>query len=156
MKIFRVLAAAVMLALAACASVSTSVLELNPAQKYSPTTHVDVFLQKPDRPHVEIALIESRGQSEVEMLNDAREKARQFGADAIVRTQTHAEYHPPVPVYDPWYGPWAWGPRYRAWSPFYPYQWGYYGGYYGVTGGYTTYVMKAVAIKYRDAAPPAG
>jgi hypothetical protein len=154
MKILRVLAAAAMLALAGCTTVSTRVLELNPAQKYSPTNQVDVFLQKPDRPHFEVAFLESRGQSEVEMLNDAREKARLLGADAIVKTQTHAEYYPPVAVYDPWYGPWGWGPRYRGWSPYYPYPWGY-GGYYGVVGGYTTYVLKAVAIKYRDA-PPAG
>jgi hypothetical protein len=147
MKMFRVLAAAAMLALAACSTVSTRVVELNPAQKYPPTSHVDVFLQKPDRAHVEIALIESRGQSEAEMLDDAREKARQLGADAIVRTDTHAEYHPPVAVYDPWYDPWMWGPRYYRPSPFfYPHPWGSY----RVVGGYSTYVMKAVAIKYRQ------
>jgi hypothetical protein len=148
MKLFRLFAAAVLLALAAaCSTVSTEVVELNPGQKYPPTPHVEVFLQKPDRPHVEIALIESRGQSEVEMLNDAREKARQLGADAIVRTQTHTEYHPPYAVYDPWYDPWFWGYRYRPWSPFYPHPWGSY----RVVGGYNTYVMKAVAIKYKDA-----
>jgi hypothetical protein len=145
MKILRILAAAALVALAACSTV-TRVVELNPAQKYPPTTRVDVFLQKPDRPHVEIALIESRGESEAQMLNDAREKAAELGADAIVRTQVHTEYQPPVAVYDPWYDPWFWGYRYRPWSPFYPHPWGSY----RVIGGYNTYVMKAVAIKYTD------
>ncbi len=143
----RVLLAIAVLALAACETVSTRVVELNPAQKHPPTKHVDVFLQKPDRPHTEIALIESRGQSEVEMLNDARDKAQQLGADAIVRTQTHTEYHPPYAVYDPWYDPWFWGYRYRPFSPFYPHPWSSY----RVVGGYHTYVLQAVAIKYRDA-----
>jgi hypothetical protein len=134
------------LACAACTSV-TRVVELNPAQKYPPTTHVDVYLQKPDRPHVEIALIESRGESEAQMLNDAREKAAQLGADAIIRTQVHTEYHPPYAVYDPWYDPWFWGYRYHPWSPFYPHPWGGY----RVVGGYNSYLMKAVAIKYTDA-----
>ena len=132
----RVLLAIAVLALAACETVSTRVVELNPAQKYTPTKHVDVFLQKPDRPHAEIALIESRGQSEAEMLNDARDKAQQLGADAIVRTQTHTEYRPPYAVYDPWYDPWFWGYRYRPWSPFYPHPWGSY----RVVGGYHTYL----------------
>lgn len=146
MKSFRILAAAALFAAAGCATVSTRVVELNPTQKFPPTTHVDVFLQKPDRPYTEIALIESDGQSEAEMLNDAREKARQLGADAIVRTQVQAEYHPPVAVYDPWYDPWYWGYRYRPFAPFYPHPWGSY----RVVGGYHTYVLKAVAIKYAD------
>jgi hypothetical protein len=141
--IFLVIA---VLALTACTSI-TRVVELSPAQKYPPTAHVDVFLQKPDRPYVEIALLESRGESEAQMLNDAREKAAQLGADAIIRTQVHAEFHPPVAVHDPWYDPWVWGYRYRPWAPFHPYPWGGY----RVVGGYTTYLMKAVAIKYQNA-----
>jgi hypothetical protein len=146
MKIFPILAIVATLGLTACATVSTNVTELKPGQKYPPTAHVDVFLQKPERPHTEIALLESRGESEVAMLNDAREKARQLGADAIVRTHTHAEYHPPYAVYDPWYDPWFWGYRYRPFSPFYPHPWGSY----RVVGGYSIYVLKAVAIKYTD------
>jgi hypothetical protein len=147
MQLSRIVLAIAVLALTACAT-STRVVELHPAQKYPPSKHVDVFLQKPDRPHVEIALIESRGESEAAMLNDAREKAREIGADAIVRTHTHTEYHPPYAVYDPWYDPWFWGYRYRAWSPFYPYPW--YGSY-RVVGGYYSFLMKTVAIKYTDA-----
>jgi len=146
MNVSRLVLAIALLALTACTT-TTRVVELNPAQKYAPTKHADVLLQKPDRPHVEIALIESRGQSEAEMLNDAREKAQQIGADAIVWTQTHTEYHPPYAVYDPWYDPWFWGYRYRPWSPFYPHPWGSY----RVVDGYYTFLMKTVAIKYSDA-----
>jgi hypothetical protein len=148
MSIFRLFIAAAFLALSACATVSTEIVELSPAQKYpaKAPTQVQVLLQKPDRPYVEIAMLESRGESEAAMLNDAREKAAQLGADAVLRTQTLTEFHPPMTVYDPWYDPFFWGYPYRMYPPFYPYGWGSY----RVVGGYNTYVLKAVAIKYRD------
>ncbi|MGZ8196843.1 MAG: hypothetical protein ACXWVP_00705 [Burkholderiales bacterium] len=151
MNIFRLVFALAILALAGCATVTTHIVELNPARKYPPTTQVEVLLQKPDRPYIEIALIESSGASEAEMLNDAREKARQLGADAIVRTETLSEFHPPVAVYDPWYDPlYSRWPPYRM-MPLYPHPWGSY----RVLGGYYTYVLKAVAIKYTNAFTPA-
>ncbi|HYC47659.1 MAG TPA: hypothetical protein VED01_19455 [Burkholderiales bacterium] len=144
MKKLLVLCAA--LALCACATVSTQIVELNPAQKYPPTQSVEVLLQKPTRPHVEIALIESHGGSEAEMLNDAREKARALGADAIVRTEAERQYHPPVAVYDPWFDPFWYGPyHYRPFPP-YPYP----GGAYRVVGGGYSYLLKVVAIRYTD------
>jgi hypothetical protein len=138
--------------LGACATVSTHVVPLNPAVQFPPSEHVAVLLQKPTRPHIDIALIESRGASEAEMLNDAREKARALGADAIVKIEIDREYHEPVPVYDPWYGPAYYGYYgYRPWMP-YAYPWG---PPYRLVGGGYTYVLKAVAIKYTDA-PAAG
>jgi hypothetical protein len=146
MNVFRsltVIAAALLLA--AC-TVSTKVVELKPDQKFPPTTSVEVLLQKPERPHVEIALIESTGTSEADMLNDAREKARALGADAIVRLETERIYNPPVAVYDPWYDPffyghYGWG---RPWVPPYYHPWTSY----RVVGGYYSYVLKALAIRY--------
>ena len=145
MAMFRLLVTVALFALSACATVNTQIVELTPGQKYPPKSpaEVEVFLQKPNRTYADIALIESRGESEAEMLNDARAKAAQLGADAIIRNQTLAEFHPPVAVYDPWYDPF-WGYPYRRIAPFYPYPWGGY----RVVGGYSTYVLKAVAIRY--------
>jgi hypothetical protein len=122
------------------------VVELDPGKKYPPTQRVEVLLQKPTRPYVEIALLESSGGSEADMLNDAREKARELGADAVLRLDSERVYNPPMAVYDPWYDPYYWG-YYR--SPFYPppyHPWGAY----QVVGGYFSYTMKSVAIKFTD------
>lgn len=146
--LIRSLILAASLGLAACATVSTHVVPLNPAHVFPPTQFVEVLLQKPARPHVEIALIESRGGSEAEMLNDARAKAGALGADAIVRVETERHYHEPVVVYDPWHDPFYWGyyrhgpfPLMHPWAP------------YRVIGGGFSYLLKAVAIKYSQ--PPA-
>ena len=144
-----------------CASVSTEVVRYNPAQSYAPTQNVEVLLQKPERAHVEIALLESRGGSEAALLNDARARARELGADAIVRVDTEKQVRPPVAYYDPWFHDPFWGPHafghfgHGYYSP-YPYgpwgfghPWGPYGvGGVGVVPGGVHYVLKATAIKY--------
>jgi hypothetical protein len=163
MKTLRsILCSAALMLTAACASVSTQIVELNPTQKYPPTENVEVLLQKPTRPHTQIALIESRGTSEAELLNDAREKAKVLGADAIVKLETDRIYHEPVPVYDPWYDPFYWPYYRRPFGPFYspwgwgPYPWGAYPYAYRYVGGYVSYVLKSAAIRYEDtAATPA-
>lgn len=147
MKALRYLILCATLLLCACATVSTQVVQLNPALQFPPTTIVEVLLQKPARAHVEIALLESRGTSEAEMLNDAREKAAALGADAIVKIETERIYHEPIPVYDPWFDPFYYG--YYPYRPFpiRPHPWGAY----RVVGGGYSYVMKALAIRYREA-----
>ena len=149
MNLLRLLIIATVLVLPACETVSTRVVELNPAQKYPPTQSVEVLLHKPTRAHTEIALIESRGDSEAELLNDAREKAKALGADAIVRLETERIYHEPVAVYDPWpwYDPFYWPYYRRPFPPFHP-AWGPY----RYVGGYFSYVLKAAAIRYDDKA----
>ena len=148
MKRFRILTLAATLLFAGCAAVDTRIVQLNPAHQFPPTQSVEVLLEKPPRPFVEIALIESKGTSEVELLNDAREKAKALGADAIVRQETERIYHEPYAIYDPWFDPFYFGyPRFRP-HPFYPHPWGPY----RVVGGGYTYVLKALAIKY--AQPP--
>lgn len=137
--------------LAGCTGVSTQVVELNPAQRFPPTQNVEVLLEKPRRPYIELGLIESRGDfgaTEATLLNDAREKARSLGADAILRLETERVYHPPVAVFDPWYDPLYWSYyRNRRFPPF-PAPWGPY----RVVGGGYEYTLKALAIKYNDVA----
>lgn len=152
MQSLRAIVFASALILSACAAVSTRVVPLNPAVQYPPTQYVEVLLEKPPRPHTDIALLEARGFSEAELLNDARAKAGALGADAIVRTETQRIDHPPVAVYDPWYDPFYWGySRYRPF-PMFPEPWGPY----RLVGGGTEYVVKALAIKYQESVPPPG
>lgn len=136
-----------------CASVATEIVRLNPAQAYAPTQHVEVLLARPGRPHVDIALIESRGGSEAELLNDARAKARELGADAIVRLDTERHLRPPVVLYDPWlHEPFPgspWGHRLGLpWGPWGHGAYGYPWGPHTYVPGGVHYVLKAMAIKY--------
>lgn len=146
MKALRPLVLGAALLLGACATVSTHVVQLDPALQLAPTTRVEVLLQKPERAHIEIALLESRGTSEAEMLNDAREKAGTLGADAIVKLETERIYHEPLPVYDPWFDPFYYG--YYPYRPF-PLRAHPWSAYRFVGAGFS-YVLKALAIKYRE------
>jgi len=151
MQKLRTLLLALGLALGGCTTVSTQVVPLNPAQVYPPTQFVEVLLEKPTRPHVEIALLESRGDSEAELFNDARAKAGALGADAIVKVEMQRRFHQPVAVYDPWYDPFYWGPypyRHRYYSPFAP-VYPPFGAYHVLPGGFS-YILKAAAIRYLD------
>ena len=136
--------------LAACSMVSTHVVQFDPSRTYTPTQNVEVLLEKPKRPYIEIALLESRGEigvTEPQLLNDARDKARAVGADAIVRIDSERVYHPPVAVYDPWSDAFYWRAYgYRPLPPF-AHPWG---GYRVIGGGFTE-TLKAIAIKYGDA-----
>ena len=151
MKMTNHVVGCLVLLLAGCAGVSTQVVELNPAQRFPPTQNVEVLLEKPKRPYIEVGLLESRGNfggSEATLLNDAREKARALGADAILKLETERVYHPPITVYDPWYDPLYWTHyRYRRF-PSFPDPWGAY----RVVGGGYEYIVKALAIKYQPVA----
>ena len=145
----RCLVAVCALLLSGCATVATEVVQYNPAVQYPPTQSVEVLLQKPARPHIEIALIEASGGSEAELLNTAREKARVLGANAIVKIETERVFHEPVPVYDPWYDPFYFGYyRHRPFPPF-PHPWGPY----RYVGGGFSYILKASAIRYTEPPP---
>jgi hypothetical protein len=149
MRALYSLVAAVALLVAGCETVSTQIVQYNPAVQYPPTQSVEVLLQKPARPHVDIGLIEARGGSEAELLNTAREKARALGADAIVKLETERIYHEPVPIFDPWFDPFYFGYyRHRLFSPF-PHPWAPY----RYVGGGFSYVLKAAAIRYTDKPP---
>jgi len=146
--------------LAGCASVTTRVVEMNPAVRYPPTSNVEVLFEPPQRPYVQIAVLEAEGvfgTGELELLEDMRERARALGADAIVRTESRQWYQPPTAIYDPMYDPFFYPRRYYPYSPYAA----PYGGYRWVGGGYY-YTAKATAIKYQpisgsapEPAPPA-
>jgi hypothetical protein len=139
--------------LAGCASVSTKIVRLDPSLTLAPSERVEILLEKPLRPYQQIALLESRGTAggtEAELLEDARERARSLGADAIVRLELEKVLQPPTVVYDPPFAPFYWGypfRRYPYFSPPYPFF-----GEYRVVGGVTVYTLKTLAIRYREEA----
>lgn len=154
-------------ALAGCASVTTRVTVLDPAQRYAPTQNVAVLLELPPQPHSKIALIEAQGTvggGEAELFEEARRKAQALGADAIVRLEVISVYQPPVRVYDPWYGN-PFYSRYRyPYRPFGYHPFGYHPFAYGpfpyseyrwVAGG-DVKTLKAVAIRYAATGDRAG
>ena len=135
------------LLISGCAAVSTRVVHLDPSRTFAPSQRVEILLEKPRRPYVEIALLESRGAAgggEAELLKDAREKARALGADAIVRLEIEKTIQPPTTIYDPPYSPFFFGHPFHRYPYFYP---PYYGEY-RVIGGGTVYTLKTLAIRY--------
>jgi hypothetical protein len=133
--------------LSGCAAVSTQVVPLDPSLTLAPTERVEILLEKPRRPYTELALLESRGiagGSESELLDDARDKARTLGADAIVRLELEKTVLPPVVVYDPPFAPFYYGYPFRRYPHFHP---PYFGEYRVLAGG-TVYTLKTLAIKY--------
>jgi hypothetical protein len=137
--------------LVGCATVTTHVVSLNPAQTFPPTQNVEILLEKPHRPYTSIGLLESRGEigtSEAELLQDIRTKAQQLGAHAVVKLESERLYQPPTAIYDPWYDPLFYRYTYRPWQFGPPYGGPpYYGDYRLVGGGYF-YVVKALAIRF--------
>jgi hypothetical protein len=135
---------AVLLA-AACASVSTQIVPLAPALNLAPSTGVEILLEKPKRPHREIALLESRGMvgdTEADLWQDAREKAQAIGADALVRLEVYRTVHHPIVYYDPFLTPY--------YSPYYPTPYFFPNPFpeYRVIPGGVAYTLKSLAIKY--------
>jgi hypothetical protein len=135
--------------LAGCATVSTHVVLLNPGARYPPTKNVRILLEKPKQPYHKIAIIDARGSiggSEAQLLEEAREKAKTLGADAIVWLAGTTLYEPPVAIYDPWYDPF-----YYRMTYYQPFWWNpsYYGEYRLIGGGYY-YTLKALAIRFEN------
>ena len=153
---FRLIIALAVAVLAGCASVATDVTIFDPVHKFAPTENVMILLDYPPQPYVKVALIEARGTlggSEAELFAEARKRARELGADALVRLEVNAVYQPPVRVYDPAYDFPSYS-RYRyPYRPFYYPPYGFplfpYDSYRWVGGG-TVQTLKAVAIKYKD------
>lgn len=134
-----------------CSAVSTRIVPLDPALTFAPSQRVEILLEKPPRQYTQIALLESRGMvggGESELLEDAREKARALGADAIIRLEVEKTVQQPVAIYDPIYSPFF--PHYSLYR--YPYFFPPYYGGYRVIGGGTLYTLRALAIKYRTEA----
>lgn len=149
MRVFILLVAAW---LGGCAA-TTSVVLLDPKQQYAPTAEVRILLKPPGEPYVEIAKLESRGvpgEPETALLEDARSRARELGADAIVLQETTRVYQPPIVMYDPWppHLPWyhdRWH-GYRYWH--YPPPFGFAPLTQVLPGG-DAYTVRSVAIKFK-------
>lgn len=147
----KALIAIVALLLAGCAA-TTSVVMLDQSKQYAPSASVEILLKAPQRPYIEIAMLESNGvvgEPEPALLEDARKRAQEIGADAIIVVETSSVYQPPVIFYDPWppYLPWyhdRWhGYRYWYYPPPFAYP--------EVTSlpGGNAYTVRSIAIKYR-------
>jgi hypothetical protein len=144
--------AAIALLLSGCAA-TTSVVLLDPARKYAPAASVQILLRAPERAYIEIAKLESRGligEPETKLLEDARARAQEIGADAIIVIETSSVYEPPVIVYEPWppYLPWyhdRWH-AYRYW--YFPGTYPYWVEPVTLPGG-NVYTVRSIAIKYR-------
>ena len=140
-----VLAAAAAFLVTGCATVSTDVVPLGSGPRLAPSQSVEILLEKPQRPYREIALLESRGMvgdSEAALWQDAREKARALGADALIRLEVDKTVQPPTVIYDPFFSPF--------YSPYYMHDYffpPYFAEYHVIPGG-AVYTLKTVAIKY--------
>ena len=147
----KTLIAIVAIVLAGCAP-TTSVVLLDPARQYAPSAGVEILLKAPERPYLEIAKLESSGvigEPEPALLEDARKRAQEIGADAIIVIQSTSVYQPPVIVYEPWpaYLPWyhdRWrGYRYWYYPPPFAYP-----EVMALPGG-NVHTVRAIAIRYR-------
>ena len=144
-----------LLLLTGCAT-TTNVVLLDPGKQYPPTQTVQILLRPPSAPYVEIAKLESRGsigEPEPAVIEDARERARELGADALLILESTAMYEPPAVIYDPWppYLPW-YHDRWRAYpfgyyypSPF------YYGPQAHWLPGGNVYIVRSLAIRFAQA-----
>lgn len=116
----------IVLMLAGCAAM-TDVTLMNTAKTYAPTTEVELLFEEPTRPFEVIAILDSRGNagvSEMVVLNNMRDKAKQIGADALLPTGRSQIQHQQGVLYNPWLG-----------------------GYQTIGGG-TSSTLRGVAIKY--------
>ena len=152
MRVKKPLIAIVVLLVAGCAA-TTSLVLLDPSKQYSPSPSVEILLKAPQRAYVEIAKLESRGMAgepETALLEDARVRAREIGADAIIVIDSSSVYQPPVIIHDPWppYLPWyhdRWrGYRYWYYPPPFPYPLEA-----SILPGGNAYTVRSIAIKYR-------
>ena len=137
--------------LAGCVT-TTSIVLLDPEKSYAPTQSVQILLKPPARPYVEIAKLESKGligQAEPAVIEDARRRAGEIGAHALLLTETTSIYEPPVLVYDPW-------PPYLPWyqDRWHGYRFGYYPLPYAMVPytlpGGNVYIVRAIAIRFTD------
>jgi hypothetical protein len=138
--------------LCGCAA-TTSIVLLDPAKHYPPSASVEILLKPPERPYVEIAKLESQGligEPEPALLENARAKAAEIGADALIVVETSSVYQLSVIVHEPWppYLPWyqdRWH-GYRYW--YFPPPFAYSAEPLTLPGG-NAYTVRSIAIKYR-------
>jgi hypothetical protein len=87
--------------------VSSKAVMRDDSVKFPKSRFVEILDQKPEKPHVVIATLETKGGIGVslpEILEDMRNRAKEIGADAIIPTQDVSEYKSPGIIYNPWLG----------------------------------------------------
>ena len=102
-----VLANAIVCVLTVSGCVSSKAVMRDDSVKFPKSRFVEILDQKPEKPHVVIATLETKGGMGVslpEILEDMRTKAKEIGADAIIPTRDVSEYKTPGIIYNPWLG----------------------------------------------------
>jgi hypothetical protein len=111
---------------ASCSTPRTTAVMLNNSTTYSPTNNIEVLMNPPQKPYIEMALLESpEGFNIPDLLIEMKETAKQLGADAILYINESTRQHPLSTTYN-----------------------SIIGGYKSMEG--VTYIrVKAIAIKYK-------
>ncbi len=120
--------ASIVLVIMLIACTNTGVILVDPSKSYPPTSNVTLLFEEPTRPYDIIAILEADGglyATTAQILESARKKAQEVGANAIYILDTQQTYKPAQQV------------RNFDGSPL------------TIPGGYTTKV-KIAAIRYID------
>ena len=116
----------ILLLAAGCSTPRTSAVMLNNSTTYSPTSNIEILMRTPEKPYIEMALLESpEGFNVPDLLIEMKDMAKQLGADALLYVNESIRQHPPSTTYMP-----------------------ITGGYQSI-GGVTYIKVKAIAIKYK-------
>ncbi len=118
----------VFLALIVLSCASSGVILLDPSKTYPPTTNVELLLVEPTRAYEIIAIINAAGSiynTEAQIMESAREKAKEIGANALFIAINQQRFQAPQQVTN------------------------FDGSPLTIPGGYTTQI-KILAIRYTD------
>ncbi len=80
---------------------NAGVILLDPSKSYPPTINVELLLVEPTRTYEVIAIIEATGSiynTEVQVMESAREKAKEIGANALYIANNQQRYQAPQQV----------------------------------------------------------
>ncbi len=120
--------ALVFLSLYVLSCTSSGVILLDPSKTYPPTTNVELLLVEPTRTYEIIAIINAAGSiynTEAQIMESAREKAKEIGANALFIASNQQRVQAPQQVTN------------------------FDGSPLTIPGGYTTQI-KILAIRYTD------
>jgi hypothetical protein len=123
----RLVALIAVAALSGC--VTTDAVLLDSGRSYAPTDSAEILSERPTRPFVEIAVIESTGPVNApttKLLRDMRKRAQSLGAHAVIPVQGETKQTQPTLMYNPLLGG------------------------YQTLGGSSIPVLRGVAIRYTD------
>lgn len=119
--------AALVFFISGCAQ--TSAVMLDSRKSYAPTSAVEILIEKPQRNHVVIAMLEATGPVGTpltQLIESMRLKAQAVGADAVIPTENASRNVPQGIIFNQWLG-----------------------GYQTIGGGNLP-IIRGIAIKYED------